>query len=519
VPGNTGGLIIVFVGSKKRHAQSKHADGGGEALNAVREGTILGGRYRVCGILGSGGMAVVYEAEDAILGRRVALKTLHDRFANEPSFRARFKQEARAMASLDHGNIVKVYDISQNGEAPFIVAELVEGQDVGKLLKGAPGGRLGEEFVREVVRQLLRALAYAHRRGIIHRDVKPSNILVTPSGVVKVADFGIARIVEDDDREREAEPGQIVGSARYMSPEQLRGEETTPRSDVYSVGVLLYHCLTGRPPFSGDAKSVARQQLSKVPPPPRKLRREISRGMEAVILTALQKDPKDRYPSALAMLDDLQARGETRVFTGASASRRAPRQVPRRKAGRLLGGAAVLVLLLGGGGVAATALGVPDLGGLPLLARSEGATDAAEPREAEGSAARETERSSSGQASEDQSREVSRESAGADEEDAGQETASVAASASAPDEASASAGDEENVVPVPDVVTYFDYSAIEILENRGFQAEVVYEYREGYADRGVAWGTDPAIGTLVPYGSTITVYATPKDEYQPQIDT
>ncbi|HWS81206.1 MAG TPA: protein kinase, partial [Rubrobacter sp.] len=255
--------------------------------------------------LGSGGMAVVYRAEDDILGRAVALKTLHHHFAEMPSFRRRFRQEARAMASLDHENIVKVYDISQDGEVPFIVVECVSGRDLGDLLGGSRrhSGRLNEQSVRRMAIQLLHALSYAHGRGIIHRDIKPSNILLTSEGTVKVADFGIARIVEEDDA---GDAGEIVGSARYMSPEQLRGEAATPRSDVYSVGVLLYHCLTGRPPFSGDVKSLARQQIHKEPTPPRRLNKRITPEMEAVIMKALSKKPRDRYFSAEAMLDDIE---------------------------------------------------------------------------------------------------------------------------------------------------------------------------------------------------------------------
>src|SRR5918999_5692223 len=164
---------------------------GGTALEATI-GTLFGGRYRVQSTLGSGGMAVVYRAEDAILGRTVALKTLHRRYAEIPSFRRRFRQEARAMACLDHENVVKVYDISQDGEVPFIVAECVSGRDIGTLLSGHRGGRLNERFVRGMAAQLLRALSYAHERGVIHRDIKPSNILIAAGGRAKVADFGIA---------------------------------------------------------------------------------------------------------------------------------------------------------------------------------------------------------------------------------------------------------------------------------------------------------------------------------------
>jgi serine/threonine-protein kinase len=266
-------------------------------------------------------MAIVYKAEDATLGRAVALKTLHGRFAREMSFRSRFKQEARVMASLDHENIVKVYDISQDGDAPFIVAEYVGGGDVGGLLRDAPEGRLGERYTKKLAEQLLQALAFAHGRGVVHRDIKPSNILLTKEGIAKVADFGIARLVEKE--ESAGEPGEIIGSARYMSPEQLKGEETTPRSDLYSIGILLYHCLTGAPPFSGDARSVARQQIHEDPTPPRELNKEISASMEAVVLKALAKKAEDRYPSAEAMLEDLR--------NGAGKGRSAPRRKRSRK--------------------------------------------------------------------------------------------------------------------------------------------------------------------------------------------
>src|ERR687889_1802650 len=154
---------------------------GGTALEATI-GTLFGGRYRVQSTLGAGGMAVVFKAEDAILGRNVALKTLHRRYAEMPSFRRRFRQEARAMACLDHENVVKVYDISHDGEVPFIVAECVAGRDIGELLAGHRGGTLNEKFAHRVAAQLLRALSYAHGRGVIHRDIKPSNILVTAGG-------------------------------------------------------------------------------------------------------------------------------------------------------------------------------------------------------------------------------------------------------------------------------------------------------------------------------------------------
>ena len=414
-------------------------------------------------------MAVVYKAEDAILGRTVALKTLHRRYAEMPSFRRRFRQEARAMACLDHENVVKVYDISQDGEAPFIVAECVSGRDIGKLLAGHRGGTLNEKFACRMAAQLLHALAYAHRRGVIHRDIKPSNILVTAGGIVKVADFGIARIVEEEDSE-DGSRGEIVGSARYMSPEQLMGEEATPRSDIYSVGVLLYHCLTGRPPFSGDLRALARQHIHEDPAPPRRLNPEISPRMEAVILKALAKDPRHRYPSAVAMLDAI----DVERSPGFERTAEVPRSGKRRR-GLVLAATLVLLVALAGGGALASGLGpaeVPSLeraGGPALLSRAEPVAMGEPP---------------------------------AAPEPAHEEPASPP---------------NRDLVRVPDVRAFYDYFAEETLVGMGFRVRFVYDYQEGYASRGVTWATDPAIGTLAPKGSKITVYATPEDYRQPQL--
>ncbi len=434
---------------------------GGKALEAS-VGTLLGGRYRVQSTLGAGGMAVVYRAEDVLLGRTVALKTLHSRYAEVPSFRRRFLQEARAMAYLDHENIVKVYDISHDGESPFIVAECVPGRDIGTLLGGRRGLHLNERFVRRMAAQLLRALAYAHTRGVIHRDIKPSNILVAAGGTVKVADFGIARIVEEGGVQ-DGEPGEIVGSARYMSPEQLMGEEVTPRSDVYSVGVLLYHCLTGRPPFSGDARSLARRHIHEDPAPPRKVNGEISAHMEAVILKALAKNPDDRYPSATAMLDDIKIEGPPRAEKTA--------EVPisgRSRKGLVLASTLALLALLGGGALASGLVSLPPYPGAGETLNRAAPVEAKAPP----------------------------------------------ATPAPPEDVAAPP--PRDLVAIPDVRAYFDYFAEERLVSRGFEVKFVYDYQYGYANRGVTWATDPAIGTLAQRGSTVTVYATPLDRPQPQ---
>jgi eukaryotic-like serine/threonine-protein kinase len=433
--------------------------------------------------LGSGGMAVVYRAEDDILGRAVALKTLHHHFAEMPTFRRRFRQEARAMASLDHENILKVYDISQDGEVPFIVVECISGRDLGDLLgdRRRRSGRLNEQSVRRMAIQLLHALSYAHGRGIIHRDIKPSNILLTSEGTVKVADFGIARIVEEDDA---GDAGEIVGSARYMSPEQLRGENATPRSDVYSVGVLLYHCLTGRPPFSGDVKSLARQHIHKDPTPPRRLNKRITPEMEAVIMTALSKKPRDRYFSTDAMLDAMEIGSSPRP----AASPRPARHEAR--GGPVVASVVILLLLLGGGGALASGLvGLPQGGSVAdtLSRMNPVQTEPPAPPQGEGTAG-DTADGTSGRSG-------------------SQNVASVTEAAPS----QARTPDRPKMVPVPNVTAYYDYYAEDVLLNRGFDVKFVYDYQDGFAPRGVTWATDPAAGTLAPRGSTVTVYATPKD--------
>ena len=421
--------------------------------------------------LGAGGMAVVYRAEDAILGRTVALKTLHRHYAEVPSFRRRFRQEARAMACLDHENIVKVYDISQDGEVPFIVVECVAGRDIGTLLNRHRGGNLNELFTRRLAAQLLLALSYAHGRGVIHRDIKPSNILVTAGGTVKVADFGIARIVEGEGAQ-DGEPGEIVGSARYMSPEQLMGKEATPRSDIYCVGVLLYHCLTGKPPFSGNLRSLAQQHIHEAPTPPRGLNKKISPHMESVILKALAKNPDDRYPSAAAMLDDIGVEAAPRAEKTAEVLHSgAPRREDRK---RLVLAATLALLVLLGGAALASGLGYVDLppygGGEKALSRMEPVATKEPPMAPEPKGT--------------------------------------------PPEYLAAA--PRDLVAIPDVRANFDYFAAQRLASRGFEVRFVYDYQYGYANRGVTWATDPAIGTLVPEGSMVTVYATPPDRPQPQ---
>jgi serine/threonine-protein kinase len=340
--------------------------------------------------------------------------------------------------------------------------------------------------------ELLHALSYAHRRGIIHRDIKPSNILLTAGGTVKVADFGIARIVEEDDVPM-GEAGEIVGSARYMSPEQLRGEDATPRSDVYSVGVLLYHCLTGRLPFSGDVKSLARQHMHKDPTPPRRLNKRITPGMEAVIMKALSKKPRDRYFSANAMLDDMEIEAAPRSAGTSEAPKSARRKA--RGGALVLASVAVLLLLLGGGGALASGLvGLPQDGSVAgTLSRMNHV---------------ETEPPAPPQGAQEKS---NPEAPDAGVKPSGQSGSQNVASVTEAASSRARTPARPKMVRVPNVTAYYDYYAEAALARRGFKVRFVYDYQDGFAPRGVTWATDPTAGTLASRGSTVTVYATPKD--------
>jgi serine/threonine-protein kinase len=255
--------------------------------------TMVDGRYRVMRRLGSGGMAEVWCAEDEVLGRQVALKLLGSRFAEDPEFRERFRREARAAAGLAHPNIVGIFDRSEWDGTPYIAMELVDGQTLKELV--LERGPLPPDVATGVMVQVLRALGFAHRRGIVHRDVKPQNVMIDSEGTAKVADFGIARAGGSE----MTETGAIVGTVQYLSPEQAEGRPVDSRSDLYSAGIVLYELLTGRVPFDGEAPvSIAIKQINERPAPPSQLRPGLSPGLEAVVLRALEKDPAHRFQSA-----------------------------------------------------------------------------------------------------------------------------------------------------------------------------------------------------------------------------
>jgi serine/threonine-protein kinase len=269
---------------------------------------LLGGRYELDGVVGRGGMAEVYRARDIRLDRIVAIKTLRADLARDQIFQARFRREAQSAASLNHPSIVAVYDTGEDMATglpvPYIVMEFVDGRTVRDLLQD--GHRLLPERSLEIIDGVLRALDYSHQAGIVHRDIKPGNVMVTRNGDVKVMDFGIARAMSDSQATM-TQTAQVIGTAQYLSPEQARGERVDSRSDLYSTGCLLYELLTGRPPFTGDSPvAIAYQHVRENPIPPSRVDPDVPPWADAIVLKAMAKSPADRYQTAGDMRADLQ---------------------------------------------------------------------------------------------------------------------------------------------------------------------------------------------------------------------
>ena len=286
--------------------------------------TTVGGRYELGDLLGRGGMAEVRRAVDRRLGRPVAVKQLRADLATDPTFQARFRREAQSAAGLNHPTIVAVYDTGEETDPltgisiPYIVMELVEGPTLRDVLRD--GRKILPERALELTQGVLDALSYSHKAGIIHRDIKPANVMLTPTGGVKVMDFGIARAVADTSATM-TQTAAVIGTAQYLSPEQARGETVDARSDIYSAGCLLYELLVGRPPFIGESPvSVAYQHVREAPIPPSQLDPVVTPDINAVTLKALAKDPADRYQSAREMKADI-----ARVLAGQQATAMLPR--------------------------------------------------------------------------------------------------------------------------------------------------------------------------------------------------
>ena len=265
-------------------------------------GKMLDNRYEILERIGTGGMAVVYKAKCHRLNRLVAVKILKSDLAQDEDFRRRFNAEAAAVAQLSHPNIVSVYDVSRGGDTEYIVMELIDGITLKQYMEKR--GQLNWRESLHFITQIMRGLSHAHSRGIVHRDIKPQNVMVLRDGSVKVADFGIACL----ENSAQTLTQEALGSVHYISPEQARGDRTDARSDIYSAGVVLYEMLTGRLPFEGDsAVSVAIQHLSSIPLAPREINPDIPEQLELICMKAMAPDLDRRYPSADAMIADLEA--------------------------------------------------------------------------------------------------------------------------------------------------------------------------------------------------------------------
>lgn len=264
-------------------------------------GTCLDDRYEIVEVIGAGGMAVVYKAIDQRLNRFVAVKILRDELARDEEFRARFQIEAQAVAMLSHPNIVSVYDVSHTAGVEYIVMELIEGVTLMQYMqkKGALSWKEAAHFST----QIAKALEHAHSKGIVHRDIKPQNIMILRDGTIKVADFGIAAL----ESAQEQRSDQTVGSVHYIAPEQARGETPDTRSDIYSLGVVMYEMLTGQMPYDGEtAEQIALKHIAGVALPPRQLNAEIPEELERITLKAMNADIRERYQSASELLTDLE---------------------------------------------------------------------------------------------------------------------------------------------------------------------------------------------------------------------
>jgi eukaryotic-like serine/threonine-protein kinase len=312
-------------------------------MHAITKDTVVDGRYRVISRLGSGGMADVYLAEDAQLGRKVALKLLYRRFAEDPEFVERFRREASSAAGLQHPNIVQVFDRGEWDGTYYIAMECLEGRNLKQVVRDH--GALDPALAVDIVVQILKAARFAHRRGIVHRDIKPHNVIVDDDGRGKVTDFGIARAGASD----MTETGSIMGTAQYLSPEQAQGQPVDARADLYSIGIVLYELLTGALPFDAESPvTIALKQISEDPVPPMRLNPAVTPALDAVVMRALRKQPGERFQDAdefILALESAMTGGYVETVAPAEDPVAALEEEDRRNWGRIAMIALVLLAL------------------------------------------------------------------------------------------------------------------------------------------------------------------------------
>ena len=324
-------------------------------MSVLANGTVVDNRYKVNGRIGSGGMADVYLCDDQHLGRPVALKVMHERYAADASFVTRFEREAQAAAGLQHKNVVNVFDRGQVGNTYYIAMEYLAGRSLKDVINAM--GALDPKLAIHITLQILAAARFAHTKGIVHRDIKPQNVMIDDEWNVKVTDFGIAHNPVDGDI---TQTGQMVGTAQYISPEQAQGKPVSAASDLYSIGVVLFEMLTGKVPFDGDSSvSIALQHINEPPPRPTSIVPTVPPILEAVVLKAMAKSPVERFASADEFSSALErardnlgaAPGKTEVRSAVVAEKIPPAEDPaakRRRRNWIIAGCVIAALLIAG---------------------------------------------------------------------------------------------------------------------------------------------------------------------------